>query len=101
MGKSVGNQIKTAVNLRWVILLKSRQANEDNTVVYRGRLNAELSKIWGCSSAGRAPALQAGGQEFDPPHLHQSAGKALEKKFLFEEKKLYLENWTMKNLKRW
>ncbi len=24
----------------------------------------------GCSSAGRAPALQAGGQEFDPPHLH-------------------------------
>ena len=25
---------------------------------------------WGCSSAGRAPALHAGGQEFDPPHLH-------------------------------
>ena len=32
----------------------------------------ELSReIWGYSSAGRAPALQAGGQEFDPPHLHQ------------------------------
>ena len=28
-------------------------------------------KIRGCSSAGRAPALHAGGQEFDPPHLHQ------------------------------
>ena len=28
--------------------------------------------LWGCSSAGRAPALQAGGQEFDSPHLHQS-----------------------------
>ena len=27
--------------------------------------------LWGCSSAGRAPALHAGGQEFDPPHLHQ------------------------------
>ena len=26
--------------------------------------------IWGCSSAGRAPALHAGGQEFNPPHLH-------------------------------
>lgn len=26
---------------------------------------------WGCSSAGRAPVLHAGGQEFDPPHLHQ------------------------------
>ena len=24
----------------------------------------------GCSSAGRAPALQAGGQGFDSPHLH-------------------------------
>ena len=30
----------------------------------------------GCSSAGRAPALQAGGQEFDSPHLHQAYHKA-------------------------
>ena len=29
-----------------------------------------LLGTWGCSSAGRAPALHAGGQEFDPPHLH-------------------------------
>ena len=34
-------------------------------------LDEVSTKIWGCSSAGRAPALQAGGQEFDPPHLHQ------------------------------
>ena len=27
---------------------------------------------WGCSSAGRAPALQAGGHGFDSHHLHQS-----------------------------
>ena len=26
---------------------------------------------WGHSSAGRAPALHAGGREFDPPWLHQ------------------------------
>ena len=26
--------------------------------------------IWGFSSAGRAPALQAGGQRFDPANLH-------------------------------
>ena len=26
---------------------------------------------WGCSSAGRAPALQAGGHGFDSHHLHQ------------------------------
>ena len=27
--------------------------------------------MWGCSSAGRAPALQAGGHRFEPVHLHQ------------------------------
>ena len=35
-------------------------------------LKARVFKvIWGCSSAGRAPALQAGGHRFDPVHLHQ------------------------------
>ena len=28
---------------------------------------------WGCSSAGRAPALQAGGQGFESLHLHQQS----------------------------
>ena len=36
----------------------------------------ELCTPWGCSSAGRAPALQAGGQEFDSPHLHHRAKEA-------------------------
>ena len=31
---------------------------------------------WGCSSVGRAPALQAGGQEFESPHLHQAEKSA-------------------------
>ena len=30
-----------------------------------------FSFLWGYSSAGRAPALQAGGQRFDPAYLHQ------------------------------
>ena len=29
-----------------------------------------MLSFWGRSSAGRAPALHAGGQEFDPPRLH-------------------------------
>ena len=29
-----------------------------------------MASHWGRSSAGRAPALHAGGQEFDPPRLH-------------------------------
>ena len=32
-----------------------------------------LSKRWGCSSPGRASALQAEGSEFDPRQLHQFA----------------------------
>ena len=31
-----------------------------------------INPVWGCSSAGRAPALQAGGHGFDSHHLHQS-----------------------------
>lgn len=37
-------------------------------------LARERSTNWGCSSAGRAPALQAGGQRFDPAQLHHSLG---------------------------
>ena len=42
-------------------------------------LRKKAHEKWGCSSAGRAPALQAGGQGFDSLHLHQptvSAAKA-------------------------
>ena len=34
------------------------------------RMNAKANVQWGLSSVGRAPALQAGGQGFDPPSLH-------------------------------
>ena len=34
----------------------------------------ETEETRGCSSAGRAPALQAGGHGFDSHHLHQSEG---------------------------
>ena len=36
-----------------------------------GHSKKEEPQLWGCSSAGRAPALQAGGHGFDPHHLHQ------------------------------
>ena len=40
--------------------------------------------MWGVSSAGRAPALHAGGQEFDPPTLHHMSISPLDKGlFLF------------------
>ena len=33
-----------------------------------------LDKFWGCSSVGRAPALQAGGRQFESDQLHQNKG---------------------------
>ena len=44
----------------WIADLKSKAAN-------RKVENPE----WGCSSVGRAVALQAIGQEFESPQLHQ------------------------------
>ena len=45
--------------------------------------------IWGCSSVGRAPALQAGGQEFESLHLHLMQ---------FSASVMYLENRILKYL---
>ena len=42
---------------------------------FRGPCINRKVEIWGYSSAGRAPALQAEGQEFDPPHLHYRASE--------------------------
>ena len=36
--------------------------------------------MWGCSSAGRAPALQAGGHRFDPVHLHHISSAEVQKR---------------------
>ena len=35
------------------------------------RIQPKPEGVWGCSSAGRAPALQAGGHGFESHHLHQ------------------------------
>ena len=37
-----------------------------------------MSQIWGYSSAGRAPALQAGGHRFDPDYLHHERQAQIE-----------------------
>ena len=67
LSKETGRQNRKAVHEKCFLTLKVR-----GTVGLEALFNFEdAAKLWGCSSAGRAPALQAGGQEFDPPHLHQ------------------------------
>ena len=47
-------------------------------------------KFWGISSVGRAPALHAGGQWFDPAILHQKiVFSSSEKCYFFFEKKSF------------
>ena len=41
-----------------------------------GNSGKDFMATWGYSSAGRAPALQAGGQRFDPVYLHQQPDAA-------------------------
>ena len=53
----------------WVKFIQARSQAEGSTIVRQGTDDAASMNFWGCSSAGRAPALQAGGQEFDSPHL--------------------------------
>ena len=65
--------------------IRGRVKTEDESVQHRlyGPIVVQFSvtdekskyPIWGCSSAGRAPALQAGGHGFDSHHLHQVAGR--------------------------
>ena len=47
--------------------------------VYPGPPTKSVIKnnLWGCSSVGRAPALQAGGHRFEPVRLHQLFGLVL------------------------
>ncbi len=50
----------------------------------------DLDKLGGHSSAGRAPALHAGGREFDPPWLHQT--------FLLAQMKDSIERCFQRNI---
>ena len=45
----------------------SRECFNDRTDIFQ---KPNRRKPWGCSSVGRAPALQAGGQEFESLDLH-------------------------------
>ena len=53
-----------------------------------------MPDLWGYSSVGRAPALQAGGQEFESPYLHLIIRKAsnyqIEKALQIHLQKIFL-----------
>ena len=56
---------KTGLELSWL------ERTPDKREVGGSSPLRPINIIWGYSSAGRAPALQAGGQQFDSAYLHQ------------------------------
>ena len=77
---------------------EEKQSHSEHVVQAQNAQVVDLiSTIWGFSSAGRAPALQAGGQRFDPANLHhfkrltEVPGNRNFIEFL-RSSKMYLEN---------
>ena len=54
-----------------LLLFNFRRSDEGDLEIFE----TETTRKRGCSSAGRAPALQAGGHGFEPHHLHQSGDR--------------------------
>ncbi len=64
------------VSVRHCLILR---VSKENLESGKSGISKKPFETWGCSSAGRAPALQAGGQEFDSPHLHHKGLRIWEK----------------------
>ena len=55
--------------------------------------------MWGFSSAGRAPALHAGGQEFESPNLHHKKDDDIGYRlFYFVRYEVISTNFNRKNI---
>ena len=63
-------------------MFSQRRKPKENGEIEKGRICCSILRdheiphmgadpSWGCSSVGRAPALQAGGHGFESHHLHQ------------------------------
>ena len=80
--------------------------------IFRDRkrsLKKEEPVVWGCSSVGRAPALQAGGHGFESHHLHQRTMSAFttrgssegNPKFIPDGKETKVPNKEQTRVGRW
>ena len=94
-----GLESRLLATVRWTVATGVAFPQESESI-----LAHHLFETRGFSSAGRAPALQAGGQRFDPANLHQkrdwlkSQGQKCDWGFiesLERDSKLHLENWTL------
>ena len=70
---SRGLRIEVVLTVEEVSVHRKQRTHSSCCSIFSDRLQLSYRKmiLWGCSSAGRAPALQAGGHGFDSHHLHQ------------------------------
>ena len=64
------NTLRATVREDSSVLTSRKEAKASFTRQIKGEETTNQLN-WGCSSAGRAPALQAGGHGFESHHLHQ------------------------------
>ena len=55
-----------------MLVVQFRGCKQSERILQTLKAERNLPRIRGCSSVGRAPALQAGGRQFEPVHLHQA-----------------------------
>ena len=78
------NTLRETVREDSSVLTSTKETSFPSSNLNRWR---KLQPLWGCSSAGRAPALQAGGHGFESHHLHQASWR-----LAIENGKLKMEN---------
>ena len=69
-GRAGGCQIKMGLQLSWLERTPDKREVDGSSPFKPISLKRIRLFKWGCSSVGRAPALQAGGHEFESHHLH-------------------------------
>ena len=91
------NTLRETVREDSSVLTRSR-SGEIHSYDWKTEKNYYL--LWGCSSAGRAPALQAGGHGFESHHLHQVTNKEIRfvtHKARFEQRRKWITvRWTVR-----
>ena len=63
-------EVKMGQQLSWLEHTTDNREVDGSSPFWPTTSKKEEVPLWGVSSAGRAPALQAGGHRFDPGTLH-------------------------------
>ena len=98
---SSAGQSARLISVRSEVQILPGPPSTDQKPEVRDQTGSLISDLWdgGCSSAGRAPALQAGGHRFEPVHLHQKALNHIKHKSLSTELSLEITRTRLQGVR--